>query len=97
MLAETPGVARAIFDAFAAAKAPYVDDLLAGRIPAPGKADKTYAAAAEILGGDPLPYGLAPNIGMLERMMDAAVAQGVLAAPADIAGLFAEDTREAVA
>ena len=96
LLEDEPGLARAVFDAFAAAKRTYVDDLREGRVTEPGAAEKIHLAAMEAM-DDPLPFGLAPNMAMLERAMEAAVMQGVLTAPLDLAGMFAADLRETVA
>ena len=88
-----PGVARAVYDAFTAAKNAYVADLKAGRVAEPGAAGEVHLAAMEVL-ADPLPYGLGPNLPMLERMVEACVAQGIVDAPLPVGGMFAEDVRD---
>ena len=45
---------------------------------------------------DLLPYGIAPNLHVLEMLMDQVVGQGVIAQPMAIADLFAPETRELV-
>ncbi len=68
VLAANPGLARAVFEAFAASKQLYVADLKAGRIAEPTPADQVHLAALEVM-DDPLPYGIAPNQHVLEMLM----------------------------
>ena len=95
ILAEAPDLAVQMFDAFAASKRLYLDNLRAGRIADPTSADKVHIAAAEVM-SDPLPYGLAPNRAALESLMGHAVAQGIIDTPLPLEGLFAPETLELV-
>lgn len=96
VLAETPDVARQLFDAFAASKKSYVDDLKAGRIAEPGPVDKVHLAALDFM-DDPLPYGIAPNRDTLEGLIGHAVTQKIIPGPMTLEELFAEPVLNAVA
>lgn len=82
-----PDLPRQLFDAFAASKRAYVEELKAGRVGEPTAADRTHLAALEVL-NDPLPYGVAPNLHTLERLMDHALRQRILSAPLAMEDLF---------
>lgn len=90
VLAERPGVAGALFEAFAAAKRLYLEELRAGRVET--AQDRLMAEMAGRM-GDPLPYGLGPNRAILENLVGHATAQGILRRRVDLDGLFAEGTR----
>jgi 4,5-dihydroxyphthalate decarboxylase len=96
VLEENPDLAVQVFEAFAASKKLYVDDLKAGRIAAPTPIDRVHLAALEVM-DDPLPYGIAPNRKVLEMLMAHAVTQKIVPAAMDIDGLFAASTRDLVA
>jgi 4,5-dihydroxyphthalate decarboxylase len=72
--------APAIFDAFDRAKDLYVQS---------GELEPLHARARELVGGDPLPYGLEPNRAMIEELIDFAVAQKILSRRPEIETLFA--------
>lgn len=95
VLAANPGLGAALFEAFAASKRLYVDDLRAGRVGAPTAADRVHLAALDIM-ADPLPYGIAPNLKTLETLMGHAVMQRIIPAPVPVEDLFAAETRELV-
>jgi len=80
LLAAQPEVARALFDAFERAKDLYVQS---------GKLEPLYARAAELVGGDPLPYGVEPNRAVLDELLDHAAAQRILARRPSVDELFA--------
>jgi len=82
VLREHPGVAVAVFDAFAEAKRPYVDALRNGEIPEPSAADRRYGRVMEVL-PDPLPYGVEPNRAMIDE---------VIRRPVRAEDVFAEET-----
>jgi 4,5-dihydroxyphthalate decarboxylase len=75
--------APAIFGAFERAKDLYVES---------GDLDPLHARAAELVGGDPLPYGLEPNRAMIEELLDHAVAQKILRRRPATESLFANVT-----
>jgi 4,5-dihydroxyphthalate decarboxylase len=81
LLAAESGLARALLDAFEHAKDLYVES---------GELEPLHARAAELVGGDPLPYGVEPNRAMIEELLDHAVAQKILRRRPDIDELFAE-------
>jgi 4,5-dihydroxyphthalate decarboxylase len=90
-----PGLATAVFEAFAAAKRPYVEGLRRGEGDA--KQDRLLRRAMEITGGeDPLPYGLEPNRAVLAKLMDNAIAQGILTKPVELADVFIPETLDLV-
>jgi 4,5-dihydroxyphthalate decarboxylase len=91
-----PGVAVALFDAFAQAKARYVDALRAGAVVDPGPTDQMYQRVLETTGTDPLPYGIATNEAMLAELMRHAVDQHILERPLDLEALFAAGTHDLV-
>ena len=90
-----PGLATAIFEAFAEAKRRYLDTLRAG---ARDKAqDRTLATAMAALdGSDPLPYGVEPNRAVLEKLMAHAVDQGILTRPTALEDVFVPETLDLV-
>ncbi len=89
-----PGLAADLFDAFARAKREYVGALMRGLIGAPTPADGIYLRVAEITGADPLPYGIAPNLPVLEGFMRDLVRQGIVDRPIRVETLFHPETRE---
>lgn len=95
LLAEDPEIAVQVFEAFAASKRLYVDDLKAGRIAEPSAADKVHLAALEVI-DDPLPYGIAPNVAVLEQLIGHAVMQKIIPDRVDVADLFAAPVRNLV-
>ncbi|MDX1486266.1 MAG: ABC transporter substrate-binding protein, partial [Alphaproteobacteria bacterium] len=68
VLEQHPEVAAQVFDAFAASKALYVDDLKAGRITEPTRVDTVHLAILDEM-DDPLPFGVEPNRGTLEGLV----------------------------
>jgi 4,5-dihydroxyphthalate decarboxylase len=67
VLKEHPWVATSLFDAFSKAK----DAWLANGV------DKKYAALQKIVGDDPLPYGIAPNLATIAALEETAFKQGL--------------------
>lgn len=92
VLAANPGLAPALFHAFAASKRAYLADLHAGKIAQPTAIDRLHARLAPRMGGDPLPYGVEPNRKTLETLIGHATAQGILTKPVAVDDLFAPDT-----
>lgn len=84
LLAAHAGLGAAIFDAFAAAKKEYLDRLTTLDAPA----DLTYRRVMEITGEDPLPYGIEPNLAMIEKLIEYAVNQRILRQRPSVADLF---------
>ncbi|WP_214110835.1 hypothetical protein [Acrocarpospora catenulata] len=91
LLKEHPGLATALFEAFAAAKRLYVERL--GTDPT----DLMYRRVMETTGQDPLPYGIAPNLAMIEELISHAVRQRILDRPPAVTDLFPESTHNLIA
>jgi 4,5-dihydroxyphthalate decarboxylase len=87
-----PDLAMRIFDAFTAAKRPYLERLSTSQIAAPSKADHMYRRVLEVSGKDPLPYGIAPNRAMLEALIRYAGEQQIISRPFAVEDLFAPGT-----
>lgn len=87
-----PGAARAVFDAFLAAKDMYLRQLQNNEIATPDAADELHRRILE-LGGNPLPYGIDSNRAVLEELVEHALTQGILTRPVEIDDLFAPTTR----
>lgn len=89
-----PGLATALFEAFAEAKELYLERLRNGVVES--GVDHTYSKVMGLL-GDPLPYGVAPNREMIETLVRHATNQHILSRPVTPEALFAEETRDLVA
>jgi 4,5-dihydroxyphthalate decarboxylase len=87
LLAEHPGLAEDLFDAFTRAKDEYVAGL--EKIAEPDATDRLNLRVLQETGADPLPYGLEPNRAVLERLLDHAVAQHILDTRPALDDLFA--------
>jgi 4,5-dihydroxyphthalate decarboxylase len=87
-----PGLAAAIFEAFAEAKRIYVERLKAGAIEKPTTTDNVARRVMEIT-GDPFPYGIEPNRQTLETLIRHAVTQHIIVRPVAVEQLFAPETR----
>jgi 4,5-dihydroxyphthalate decarboxylase len=80
LLETHPDLAPALFAAFERAKDVYVGS---------GKLEPLHARAAELVGGDPLAYGVEPNRAIVEELLDHAVAQKILRRRPSVEELFA--------
>jgi len=96
VLREHPGVAVAIFDAFAEAKRRYVDALRNDGLTDPSAADRLYGRVMDVL-PDPLPYGVEPNRAMIDEMILHALTQGVIRRTVRAEEVFAEETLPLIA
>ncbi len=94
LLEARPELGAQVFDAFARAKQVYVDRLRRGE--AVSAADRTSLRVMETTGGDPLPYGLAPNRAVLEELLHSAVEQRILDRPVALDDVFARGTHDLV-
>ncbi|MEO3856397.1 hypothetical protein [Acrocarpospora sp. B8E8] len=97
LLAEHPGLAPALFEAFAEAKRRYVDRLRRDAIGAPTRIDRMHRRVMDITGADPLPYGIAPNRPMIDELIRHAVRQRIIERPPAMAELFPESTHQLIA
>ena len=75
VLRKHPFVARSLFDAFTAAKRPYLERLKAGHGNAPE--DLRYRSFAPLM-SDPLPYGMKANRASIEALVTYAVQQKLI-------------------
>ena len=96
VLDDHPGVAAAVFNAFAESKRLYLERLRAGRIKKLTSEDRLHIRMMEIA-GDPLPYGIAPNRAVLENLIAHATTQQILRKPTKIESVFAPSTLELTA
>ena len=90
LLADHPNLAAGLFEVFAEAKNRHVARLRRGEVQDP--ADRVYQRVMAITGGDPLPYGIAPNRAMIEQLVRYAVSQRILDRPSPPEALFAGST-----
>jgi len=97
LLERHPGLARSVFQAFAESKRQYVDQLRAGALDKPTAVDEVHRRVMEITGGDPLPYGLAPNRQALEEALAAMRDQGIVDRAFTLEELFHPETHALVA
>lgn len=97
VLAEDPEIATALFHAFAEAKNRYVARLRDGTIAEPTGTDLRYRRVLETTGADPLPYGIAPNLPTITKLIEHALRQRILRERPAVDTLFAETTRNLTA
>jgi 4,5-dihydroxyphthalate decarboxylase len=79
VLARNPGLAEALYEAFVAAKAPYLDALRAGT--ATGKQAEKDKKLMQVVGDDPIPYGLEANRASIEALIRYGCQQGLIPKP----------------
>ncbi len=77
VIAANPGLPRALFDAFSRAKDEYLARL--ARDGAQNADDEKWVALQQIVGGDPLPYGLEANVKTIEALIDYSLQQKLIA------------------
>jgi 4,5-dihydroxyphthalate decarboxylase len=97
LLERHPGLARAVFDAFAESKRIYVERLRAGTLDKPTAVDQVHRRVMEITGADPLPYGIEPNRQALQEALAAMHDQGIVDRPFTLEQLFHPETHGLVA
>ena len=86
ILAANPWLPQALFTAFQAAKQPYLERLARGETG--GKNDARYIKQMQVVGPDPLPYGLEINRRGIETLALYAYQQGLIPHPMSIDQLF---------
>jgi 4,5-dihydroxyphthalate decarboxylase len=89
VLAEHPGVAKAIFDAFSLAKSQWLARLDVNGAGA-SAGNKRYSALRQIVGHDPLPYGIAPNLVTIKALEEVAFRQGLTPRRMPVEELFVD-------
>jgi 4,5-dihydroxyphthalate decarboxylase len=82
LLEAHPHLAPALFEAFERAKDSYVRS---------GELQPLHARAAEVMGADPLPYGVEANREVLEQLIDHALQQRILTRRPAVDSLFVDD------
>jgi hypothetical protein len=92
-----PDLGARVFEAFAEAKNLYVERLRGGAIERPTASDRMYKRVLDMTGGDPLPYGIEPNRRTIDRLIDHAVRQKILARRPDVESMFAPGTLDLTA
>lgn len=91
VLADNPWVAKALFESFEQAKREWLERLDAGIVPSPP--DKKYLDLRKIVGPDPLPYGLEPNLKTIVALEATAFQQQLTPRRMSIGELFLDPTR----
>ncbi|REF68437.1 ABC transporter substrate-binding protein [Paracoccus versutus] len=86
VLQANPGLARSLYDAFVEAKAPYLEALRAGT--ATGKQAEKDRKLMQIVGDDPLPYGLEANRASIEALIRYGHQQGLIPRPYKAEDMF---------
>ena len=91
LLAKHPDLAADVFNAFAASRRLYMEQLKAGKIE---KLDANDATHLKVIaaGGDPLPFGIEPNRKTLETLIGHALSQGIITQAVSVEDLFAKGT-----
>ena len=89
-LASNEGLAQELFEVFTTAKTPYLKRLQSKD--ASSAADQALLHMAEIVGDDPIPYGLESSLKTLETFIGFNVEQGVIPEKVDPEGLFPAST-----
>jgi 4,5-dihydroxyphthalate decarboxylase len=97
LLAQHPGLAASLFEAYAEAKRRYVTTLADAAIAQPGSSDRMYQRVAQITGADPMPYGIASNQAMIDQLIRYAVDQKILDKPVAARDIFAAGTHDLTA
>jgi 4,5-dihydroxyphthalate decarboxylase len=90
VMSQHPWVARALMEAFAAAKQPYLARLARGEGQAPE--DERYRRLTSLL-GDPLPYGMTANRASIDALMIYALQQGLIPSRMPIEQAFVDPDR----
>lgn len=91
VLAEYPWVAKSIYEAFAQAKDEWLAKLKQNG-PSDEK-DRKYDALRKIVGDDPLPYGIEPNLPTIEALERTAFNQGLTPKRMSVEDLFIDPAR----
>ncbi len=90
LLKSEPGIAEELFEAFKTAKDRYFEHLNSGDPLSPG--DTTIVQRMEMLGGDPLPYGIEQNRKTLEAFIQFCAAQKIIPQAMSVEELFVPGT-----
>jgi 4,5-dihydroxyphthalate decarboxylase len=91
LVARHPWLPRALFDAFSRAKNEWLERLRSGEANTPG--DQKYRSFTKIVGDDPLPYGMGPNLPTIKALEDTAYKQKLTPSRMPIDRLFIDPER----
>ena len=91
ILAEHPWVAKSLFEAFSQAKDAWLRRLDAGE--ATTTSDQKYTRLRNVVGHDPLPYGMAANRKTIEALSSTAFEQKLTPRKMQVADLFVDPER----
>lgn len=91
VIKDNPWVAKAIYEAFDQAKREWLDRLNSGE--ADTASDKRYRKLQSLVGNDPLPYGIEPNIKTIEALEKTAFDQGLTPRRMSIDELFVDPAK----
>ena len=83
-----PWIAQSLYDAFSKAKALWLAKLRSGE--ADGASDRKYRQLAEIVGEDPLPFGMKQNLPTIEALEDTAFKQALTPRRMSVGELFVD-------
>lgn len=86
LISANPSLAKDLYDAFKAARDQYV----AGLPSSTDEADAAMKRTAEMVGGDPLPYGIEPNRKAMEAIIAAAQSQHILPGKTAVEDVFVQ-------
>ena len=86
LLAVHPWIGKSIFEAFSRAKNQWIERLDANNSPD----NKKYSTLRRIVGGDPLPYGVAPNLTTIKALEQIAFQQGLTPRRISVDELFVD-------
>jgi len=84
LLAANPSLGKDLYDAFKQARDEYVSGLASST----DEADAAMKRTADMVGGDPLPYGIEANRKAMEAIISAAQSQHILAGPTKVEDVF---------
>jgi len=84
LLGANPSLGKDLYDAFKQAR----DEYAAGLASSTDEADAGMKRTAEMVGGDPLPYGIEANRKAMEAIIAAAQSQHILTAPTRVEDVF---------
>ena len=88
ILKAQPWIAKSLYSAFTEAKARWLPALRSGQ--ANSAEDKDYRDLMPVIGDDPLPYGIKPNLKSIEALITYSVQQGLMPRRLSIEELFVD-------
>jgi 4,5-dihydroxyphthalate decarboxylase len=92
LLEQYPDLAPTLFKAFADSKRQWLERLQKTQASERQDGDRFYGRVMDTLGGDPLPFGIAPNRRALETVIRSASEQGILTRQYALDEIFAAGT-----